>query len=214
MSQSTWRSVCQRAAAEQARQEAQRAWNLNEGQTVPFDHRWEHVQEVVRLAMLLAAETGADPVIVEAAAWLHDVCKGERAHATLGAAASERILAGTDFPAAKLPAVAEAIRQHEGLFRPKNAPPLHPIVAAVLWDADKLSKLGVQALAFVLSGHYLAGRTLVERRRNCQEYVEKTLGRTVRSMNTAPARQWAEVRYDNMLTMLALWREEERSLPF
>ncbi|RIK25941.1 MAG: hypothetical protein DCC55_40320 [Chloroflexi bacterium] len=208
MSSGHWRTICQRAAAEQAIQEARTGWRLADNQPVPFDHRWEHVQEVVRLALWLAHETNADLETVEAAAWLHDVCKGQRSHAALGATAATRILAKTDFPAGKIPAVADTIRQHEKLYRPADAAPLQPIEAAVLWDADKLTKLGAQALAFMLSAHYLAGQPLDERLRNCEEFTQETLSRTVRSMNTAPARQLAVERYQHMVQVLDLWRQE------
>ena len=201
-------------AATKAADEARRAWSWPEGSAPPFNHRWEHVQEVVRLALLLAGVTGADCDIIEAAAWLHDVCKGQPKHAALGAAESLRILRQTDFPPAKIDAVADAIRQHEGMTRPKKAPPLQPLEAAILWDADKLSKLGVQALAFSLSAPYLAGLSLAERRRNCLEFVEGTLTRTVASMNTAPARALAEERHRNMRTVLALWAQEEEDRLF
>ena len=210
----TWRARCREIAAIQAADEARRAWQWPEGSVPPFSHRWEHVQEVVRLALWLAGVTGADREITEAAAWLHDVCKGEPQHAALGAAESLRILPQTDFPPAKIGAVADAIRQHEGMTRPKKAPPLQPLEAAILWDADKLSKLGVQALAFSLSAPYLAGLSLAERRRNCLEFVEGTLTRTVASMNTAPARALAEERHRNMRTVLALWAQEEEDRLF
>lgn len=203
-----WRTICQQAAAEQAIQEARMGWHLTAEQIVPFDHRWEHVQEVVHLALWLAGETGADLETVEAAAWLHDVCKGQPSHAALGAATAARILAETDFPAAKLAAVADTILQHEKMYRPVGAVPLQPIEAAVLWDADKLTKVGVQALAYMLSAHYLAGQPLKERLRDCEKFVQETLIHTVRSMNTAPARQLAEERYAHMVQVLNLWRQE------
>lgn len=208
MSRTEWRTICQQAAAEQALQEAHASWHLTNDQPAPFDHRWEHVQEVVHLALWLADETDADLETVEAAAWLHDVCKGQPSHAALGAATAARILAETDFPAAKIAAVADSIRQHEKMYRPVNAAPLQPIEAAVLWDADKLTKVGVQALAYLLSAHYLAGQPLKERLRNCEEFVQETLSRTVRSMNTAPARRLAEERYAHMVQVLDLWRQE------
>lgn len=208
-----WRTHCRKLAAAQAADEARRVWQLSAEATPPFNHRWEHVQEVVRLALLLADATGSDREITEAAAWLHDVCKGEPKHAALGADAALRSLPQTDFPPAKMEAVAQAIRQHEGMTRPKNAPPLQPLEAAILWDADKLTKLGVQALAFMLSAHYLAGLSLAERRRNCLEFVDGPLIRTVTSMNTAPARALAEERHRHMVTLLAMWaQEEDRSL--
>ena len=67
------------------------------------------MQAVVDLALWLAATVGADAEIVEAAAWLHDIRKGHANHAAQGAKAAKRILADTDFPGAKIDAVADAI---------------------------------------------------------------------------------------------------------
>jgi uncharacterized protein len=208
-SNASWPARCREYAETQATREARQAWKLTDDQPLPLNQRWEHVQEVVRLALWLAEETGADREIIEAAAWLHDIHKGQRHHAMLGAAEAERFLPTTDFPPAKIPAVAEAIRQHEGLERPAGALPLAPVEVAVLWDADKLSKIGVQALAFLLSASYMAGRTLGERRRDCADYVHNTLTRTVTSMNTAPAQHEAQCRHADMVLLLTLWQREE-----
>jgi uncharacterized protein len=205
----TWREFCQRQAQEQAESEAAQAWPLVEGATAPFQHRWEHIQEVVRLALLLAEETGADPVIVEAAAWLHDICKEQSKHAQAGAQEARQILFQTDFPRHKIEAVTEAIRNHSGSFRPEGVPRLEPLEAAVLWDADKLSKLGVSALGHRLSSPGLAGMTLHERRADLHEYVHATVAKIVRSMNTGPGRQHAEVRFRAMVEMLDAWLREE-----
>lgn len=204
-----WRAICRQHAEAQAVKEARKAWKLTADQRIPFNHRWEHVQEVVKLALGLANTLGADLEIVEAAAWLHDIAKEQPKHALVGAAQAQRILATTDFPVAKIAPVANVIRQHEGLFRPTEAAPLEPVEAAILWDADKLSKLGVQALAFLLSAEYLAGLTLNERRLDCEKYVLNTLSRTVASMNTPPAQQMAEQRHRNMRVMLNTWAGEE-----
>src|SRR5690606_9035885 len=149
--QRPWREAVRQAAAEQAEAEARRAWRVEPGEPIPFEHRWEHVRQVVSLALWLAEETGADREVVEAAAWLHDVRKQEPSHAKAGALAAQVILAETDFPHEKIAAVADAIRKHEGMVRPAGAAPLTPLEAAVLWDADKLTKIGVQALIFNLS---------------------------------------------------------------
>ncbi len=205
----TWRTVCRQHAQDQAQTEAQRKWQIELGRPLPFNYRWEHVQEVVRLALWLARTLGADYEVVEAAAWLHDVRKEQPQHALAGAEAARQILSTTDFPVHKLAAVAEVIRKHEGLVRPKHADPLQPLEAAILWDADKLSKLGVQSLALLLSSENLIGQTLAERRLGFEDFVHNTLGRTVQSMNTPPARQVAEQRYRSMITMLNTWAEEE-----
>jgi uncharacterized protein len=168
------------------------------------------VQEVVELALWLARATGADAEIAEAAAWLHDVRKEESSHGVAGAEAARAILAETDFPPAKIDAVAAAIRVHTGLYRAEDAPPLQPLETALLWDADKLSKLGVHALAFSLSQPRSQGKTLSDRRLDAERFALTVLNRTVASMNTAPARQLAERRYADMLAALQSWAREER----
>lgn len=210
MALKNWQLICRQHAERQARQEARKLWHVRKDKSIPFNHRWEHVQEVVRLALWLSKAVGADPEVVEAAAWLHDVCKEEPKHAIAGAAEAQRILVTTDFPVHKIEAVVSAIRQHEGLKRPTGAPPLQPLEAAILWDADKLTKLGVQALVYLLSSGYLAGQSLAERRRSCTEYVQKKLRETVISMNTEPARRVAEERQGAMIAFLAAWERDER----
>ena len=208
-----WRDVCKDAALRAAEEEALAAWQgvnwqLNGSEPIPFNHRWEHVQQVVKLALWLAAETGADVEIVEAAAWLHDVRKRERNHGARGAEAALAILPGTDYPPAKIGAVADAIRVHAGMTR-KETDPMQPLEAAVLWDADKLSKIGVQSLVYVMSSHYVFGQTLSERRRSNQEFIETVLSETVKSMNTEPARRLAEERYRRNAEFMDVWRREE-----
>jgi uncharacterized protein len=205
-----WRELCRQEAAFQAKREAQIAWQIEDGADAPFNYRWEHVQRVVQLALWLAVETDADPEAAEAAAWLHDIRKGEPDHGQAGAVAAAAVLAHSDFPAAKAPLVVEAIRQHAGLFRPEGAPPLEPLEAAVLWDADKLSKLGLEAVAYSLSAPFVQGRTLAERRRDIAEYTQTVLSRSVTSMNTAPARRLAERRFADMISALELWAQDER----
>ncbi len=205
----SWRSDCRRYARTQAENEARVRWQVGEGDAIPFNYRWEHIQEVVRLACALAAAVDADPEVIEAAAWLPDICKGRPEHARAGAEAATRFLTATDFPAAKIAAVADAIAQHEGLTRPAGAPPMQPLEAAVLWDADKLSKLGVQALFYSAATVHTLGKTLCERRQDLAGFTVNTLSRTAASMNTAPARREAELRYSQMVAALEIWASEE-----
>lgn len=175
---------------------------------VSFNYRWEHVQAVVTLALKLAELTGADAEIVEAAAWLHDVCKfsdGQR-HPQAGAAYARAFLPTTDFPPEKIEPVAAAIADHMGLWRDE---PLTVLESQVLWDADKLAKIGLTAV-FHWAGGWLAGdemRTLADliaRGRNA-DWQEKT----VASMHTEPARHAAAAR---LATYRALYDELEREL--
>jgi uncharacterized protein len=159
---------------------------------VSFNYRWEHVTSVVDLALKLAELTNADSEIVEAAAWLHDIRK-ERGplHAIEGAKFARTFLKKTDFPPHKIEAVAQAINQHMGLWRDE---PLTNLEAMVLWDADKLSKIGLTAI-FHWTGGLLAGaetkgiRTLISESQQA-DWQEKT----VASMHTEPAKRAARNR--------------------
>ena len=52
--QTGWRAIAQRAAAAQAEAEARHVWQVQPGEPIPFNHRWEHVCQVVGLAVWLA----------------------------------------------------------------------------------------------------------------------------------------------------------------
>ena len=161
---------------------------------VSFNYRWEHVVSVVRLAMRLAELTGADVNIVEAAAWLHDVRKetGEQ-HPIEGARFAREFLRQTDFPVKKIDGVAVAIEQHSGLWRQE---PLTNLEAMVLWDADKLAKIGLTAV-FHWTGGSLAGNRIT----NVQAIIDRAQkvnwhAKTVASMHTEPARRAALARME------------------
>ena len=157
-----------------------------------FNYRWEHVRSVVTLANKLSHLTGADAEIVEAAAWLHDIRKADgEEHAQSGAAYATEFLAQTDFPPDKIPAVVQAIAEHKGLWRDQ---PLTNLESMVLWDADKLSKLGLTAVIH-FTGMILAG----DEQFTAAELLDDLASadwqrRAVESMHTEPARRAAEAR--------------------
>jgi uncharacterized protein len=183
----SWHERVQQAARQAALHEAT-ARGIQEPPC--FAYRWEHVQAVVRTARRLAALTGADVEIVEAASWLHDVAKPHsRDHGRDGAIAARQILAQTDFPAYKIDAVADAIAKHVGLFTEEQVEPLE---AAVLWDADKLTKLGATAVlhftgAWMARDHAARGANV-----STSELLEHLLDgewqeRMAQCFNTVPA---------------------------
>lgn len=191
-----------------AAEEARILWEAPEPSPIPFDYRWEHVKQVVEMALLLGAELDADAEVVEAAAWLHDIRKLEKQHALVGAAEAGPFLRTTDFPAEKIAAVVDAIAQHEGFFRPEGEPSIEPVEAAVLWDADKLTKLGVSAILASIASPYVKGETLPQRFEFTNTFAREVLNRTVASMNTLPARAIAEARYAVMIAFLDGWQAE------
>jgi uncharacterized protein len=153
-----WRSACESSLRSFTEADANRFWRISHpgdrGARPIFDYRFEHTLAVVKIARWLAPLAGADPEILECAAWLHDCRKPFRGageergkvkdtHAQDASAAVPGILAGTDFPAAKIGAVRHAIEHHVGLKLNRR---LEPVEDACLWDADKLSKIGAASL--------------------------------------------------------------------
>ena len=197
-----WREACEAALRAHTEADAVRFWGIShagpQGPQPIFDYRFEHTLAVVKLARWLAPLAGADLEIVEAAAWLHDCRKflsaaktGKDTHAQDASAAVEGILAQTDFPAAKIPALRHAIERHVGLKRSSR---LEPVEAACLWDADKLSKIGAASLV-----HFscIAGAFDPIDTAGILERGELWLQRALviaASMNTQPAREEADRR--------------------
>lgn len=184
-------------------------WEATDERMPAFAYRWEHVQQVVHYGRWLLTQIEADADIVIAACWLHDVKKLEAHHAQRGAQFARHFLPTTNFPAAKIDAVAFAIEQHEGLFRPANgkknkqepfiaAAPLEPIETALLWDADKLSKIGPTALIHSYSAHLLglhkANKSITTREliSNNRRWLNEFVPRIIASLNTSVAQKKAK----------------------
>lgn len=203
-----WREACIALAGTRAAEEARLLWGVAAPTPIPFDYRWEHVKQVVEVALRLGEEIGADAEVIEAAAWLHDIRKLEKQHALVGAAEAGPFLRTIDFPPDKIAAVVDAIAQHEGFYRPEGAESIEPVEAAVLWDADKLTKLGVGAILASMASPYVKGETLQRRFDFANSFAREVLSRTVTSMNTPPARALAQARYTAMIAFLDGWQDE------
>jgi uncharacterized protein len=185
-----WRKTVKKAMKKAAEAEAEQRF----GTADPlFNYRWEHVTAVVTLALKLAELTGADVEVVEAAAWLHDVRKDTATnHAREGSKAAHEILPTTDFPKKKIGHVAKVIRSHQGLWRKK---PLKDLEAQVLWDADKLAKIGLTSMfhftpLIVMQGNGRTTQSLINNARSNNKWLPKT----VASMHTEPAKKAAQKR--------------------
>jgi uncharacterized protein len=196
-----WRTACEAALKAHTEADAIRFWGISRpgpgGPRPPFDYRFEHTLAVVKIARWLAPLAGADAEIVECAAWLHDCRKilndgsAKDHHAQDASVAVEPILAGTDFPRAKIPAVRHAIDHHVGLKLKRR---LEPVETACLWDADKLSKIGAASLVHFTS---IAGGFGPVQTADILQRGEQWLHRAriiAASMNTGPARLEAERR--------------------
>ncbi len=172
-----------------------------------FNYRWEHVTAVVTLAVKLADLTGADRDVVEAAAWLHDIRKetGEQ-HPIEGAKFARKFLSKTDFPPKKIEKVARTIEDHMGLWRDK---PLKRLESQVLWDADKLAKIGLTAVFHWLGGDFSKQKPLTTNEIITRAQANGWLKKTVASMHTAPAKKAARRRF---AAFNKLWAQLEMEL--
>lgn len=115
----------------------------------PACHDWDHTQRVRHLALQLAAAEGANLLVVEAAALLHDIGRpaeladqGRTCHAALGAELAADLLQqlGVDHHGF-LEQVCECVRCHRHRQREAGAKP-SCIEARVVYDADKLDSMG------------------------------------------------------------------------
>ncbi len=139
----------------------------NKGRSPMLHYRKEHTLTVVGLARNLAQQTGADQIVCEVAAWLHDLAKcynprlseaenekRQARHGYYGAEEGRNFLRELGVEQAIIDEVYIAIEKHVGLTR-EFKEPLTPLSAAITWDADKLSKIGWSAwlhfLAYTLN---------------------------------------------------------------
>jgi len=126
-------------------------------QKVPlYNYRFDHIKEVVELAKFIAVGTDANMEVVVLAAWLHDIAKPgidgipAQHHGIASAEIAEEILLEEGIDHETISQVSDVIRKHVGLTIKET---LEPIEAQVLWEADKILKLGlVGLLQYVLNG--------------------------------------------------------------
>lgn len=126
-------------------------------------HDLEHVRRVVRTAMSLAVQEGADADIVFAAAWLHDCVAvpkdspdRSRASRFAAAVASEFLVAG-EWDSSQIPPIVHAIEAHSFSAGIEPTTP----EARVVQDADRLDALGAHGLARCIATGASMGTGLV-----------------------------------------------------
>lgn len=116
----------------------------------PGSHDWEHTLRVLRLSRRIGPVEGADMLVLEAAALLHDIgrpqqdaANGSVCHAVQGAAIAGRIIADLPLTAARKENIIHCVRAHR--FRDRHIP--ESVEAKVLFDADKLDAIGAVGVA-------------------------------------------------------------------
>ncbi|HOB35830.1 MAG: HD domain-containing protein [Firmicutes bacterium] len=169
---------------------------------ITFDYRYEHTRTTAAIAGRLAEKLGVEPALARIAAWLHDLGKcrvpgleeeanqeREQDHGHVGAEEAAAFLESIAFPRDLTQQVRQAIAQHVGLVKDHI---LEEPLAALLWDADKLSKLSFAGVLHYLVGEVTTGAGIVD----CAAFLQGMdweLHRGIRdSLNTEIARRWAD----------------------
>lgn len=110
----------------------------------PYDYRLDHTRRVVKLAKKICNEMKADMETITLAAWLHDIAKpgnhGVPNHGEKSAEMASEILLEMGYDAEIISRVRDMISKHVGLTLEKH---IEPLEAQILWEADKLDKLGI-----------------------------------------------------------------------
>jgi uncharacterized protein len=113
-------------------------------------HDWEHTLRVHRLCRHIGPKEGTDMVVLECAAYLHDIGRaaqdksnGHICHAVKGARMAEEIIANLPLDDEQKRNIVHCVRAHR--FRGEAAPATTE--ARVLFDADKLDAIGAVGVA-------------------------------------------------------------------
>jgi HD superfamily phosphodiesterase len=179
-----------------------------------YNYRYDHVAEVARIARQLAETTEADMEVVTIASWLHDSAKpgigGVKMHAEASAELAFSMLSDMGLEQDLIERVCDTIRKHAGLTLDK---PIDPIEAQILWEADKIAKLGlVGFLHYVLNAVQMKpGQTLENLSSDVLGYLPLA-EKIAASMSTERGKEIAAERLER-LKMVAHALESELNTP-
>lgn len=170
-----------------------------------YNYRLDHVEEVVELAKLIGKSTTADLEVVTLAAWFHDLAKpgvggiSAKDHGKVSAELAEDWLLKAGYDLEITERVCDAIRKHVGLTLEK---PLEPIEAQVLWEADKILKLGfIGLIHYILNGIRISkGLTLNEISEQLHEFLPLAT-KIAGSMNTKTGKEIADDRLKRLFIL-------------
>ncbi|TXT55804.1 MAG: hypothetical protein BAJATHORv1_30187 [Candidatus Thorarchaeota archaeon] len=175
-----------------------------------YNYRLDHVKEVVRVAKILVEHEDGDKEVVIPAAWLHDVAKpglgGVKKHGIKSAEKAREILKDIGISDDLVEKITVSIAKHVGLFLDS---PLDPLEAQILWEADKLVKLGSTGLIhyFINSIKIWPGRTLSDIKKGLDEYTI-TARKIASSMHTTTAKEMAKIRLQTVESFVTSLSEE------
>jgi uncharacterized protein len=162
-------------------------------------HSYEHVDRVVKIAILLAKKEKADIELVQVGAILHDVgrCVGQP-HNETGAKLASEILNKVHYPPQKTQKIARIVLLHD--VDSKNK--LNSLEEKIVWDADKIDLLG--ALGIARGFHWCGKQSL----NSAVKLAFETYTPIYDMLNTKSARELAEKRNKETMSFLSALEKE------
>ena len=194
-------------------------------------HDFYHAIRVKRLAVLIGQDEGADLDVLIAAAYLHDIARGEERvesgrivndHVVAGMRCAREVLPRVGFPEDKIAQVVECIRNHERYQWDREGKSEAKLSkeALILQDADRLDAMGAIGIARAFAYGGAVGRPLwipeeepgefqhgVVSRSTLHHFHEKLL-RLKDIMNTDLGRKLAAERHAYMEEFVARFKRE------
>ncbi|MFW9848216.1 MAG: HD domain-containing protein [Candidatus Thorarchaeota archaeon] len=165
-----------------------------------YNYRLDHVRHVVKISEMLAKHTGANSQVVRLAAWLHDIVKPGivpvSEHGIESAKVAEEILLSKGIEQDTVNQVMDVIRKHVGLTLKHQ---LNPIEAQVIWEADKIDKLGIVGfIHFIINGARLQpGMMIEEMAQKVREFLPLA-EKIAMSMYTPLGKEMAQSRLEHL----------------
>lgn len=187
-----WELQLQKLVRTETEIDARKVWNTCTDH-IPFNYRFEHTRSVVNTARFLQRHEGGNLRVIVAAAWLHDIAKrfdmkdepGPH-HGILSARKATEILSTLDFSEKEVQWVHEAIEHHVGLFADNVERSLE---ADIIWDADKLTKVGAVSIGHAFSIAPAFGQVTTEGMIQRGHNWLQVIGKTVSAFKTETARK-------------------------
>ncbi|MFW9975734.1 MAG: HD domain-containing protein [Candidatus Thorarchaeota archaeon] len=165
-----------------------------------YNYRLDHVRHVVKISKILVERINANREVVMMAAWLHDIIKPGilpvSDHGIESAKVAEEILLSKGVVRSTVEQVTDVIRKHVGLTLEEE---LKPIEAQIIWEADKIDKLGIVGfIHFILNGARIQPGTMIEDMAQKVREFLPLAQRIASSMYTSKGREIANIRLQNL----------------
>ncbi len=165
-----------------------------------YNYRLDHVRHVVEIAKILAEETGADQKVVILAALLHDIAKPGivqvQHHGEKSAKIAEEILRSKGVTDDIISKVSDVIRKHVGLTLDEE---LHPVEAQVIWEADKIDKLGIVGfIHFIVNGARMFPGMMIEDMAKAVRESIPLAERIAASMFSTKGKEMSRIRLEHL----------------